>query len=205
MVHRVLSERLSLLKIDAAGLGLCVAASLVFYWATIQPLMERQSLAAEQRRELSDRQGKLTELKAGATRLRERVNAMQGELAGSAVKLEPARDINKRVDSLAQFLTECELEIDDVQTKRTYSGLQYDLIPITVLGRGPYTQCVRFLRRLHSTYPDMSVAQIQFSCTPGPTTQPAKFQFDLLWYAATDRSLVVQDRVGRGEGPRLGE
>jgi len=204
-VRRVLPERLSLLKIDAAGLGLCVVASLVFYWTTIEPVLQRQSLAADQRRELNHRQEKLAELKAGATRLRERVGAMQTELAGSAVKLEPARDINKRLDSLGQFLTECELEIDDVQTRRTSSGLQYDLVPITILGRGPYTQCVRFLRRLHSTYPDMSVARIEFSCTPGPTAKPAKFQFDLLWYAAADQSPVVQDGVARGEDPRLGD
>ena len=204
-MRRVLSERFSLLKIDATGLGLCVVASLVFYWAIVAPLLQRQSLAVDQRRELSDRQEKLAELKAGAARLRDRVSAMQGELAGSAVKLEPARDINKRLDSLGQFLTECELEIDDVQTKRAYSGLQCDLVPLTILGHGPYAQCVRFLRRLHSTYPDMSVARIEFSCTPGPTPEPAKFQFDLLWYAATDRSLVVQDGVGHGKDPRLGE
>ena len=195
-MRRVLPERLSLLKIDAAGLGLCVVASLVFYWMTIQPLRERQSLSVDQHRELSHRQEKLGELKAATARLQEQVSGTQGELAGSAVKLESAGHINKRVASLTQFFTECELEIDDVQTRRAYSGLQYDLVPITILGRGPYAQCVRFLRRLHSTYPDMSIARIEFSCPPGPTARPAKFGFDLLWYAAADQSPVVQDDVG---------
>ena len=204
-MHRVFPERLSLLKIDAAALGLCAAASLVFYWATIQPLLQRQSLAAEQRHDLNERQERLAELKTAAARLHERVSGAQGELTASAIKLEPAGHINKRVASLTQFFSDCELDIDDVQTGRVYNGLQYDLVPITILGRGPYAQCVRFFRRLRSTFPDMSVARIEFSCTPGPTAKRATFQFDLLWYAAPDRSPVVQDSASRRQDAVLGE
>jgi hypothetical protein len=204
-VRRVLPERLSLLKIDAAGFGLCVVASLVFYWATMQPLLQRQSLTADQRHELGHRQEKLAELKTATARLHERVSGAEGELANSVIKLEPAGHINKRVASLTQFFSDFELDIDDVQTGRVYSGLQYDLVPITILGRGPYAQCVRFLRKLRSTYPDMSVARIEFSCTPGPTAQRATFRFELLWYAASDRSPVVQDIISRRQDAVLGE
>ena len=52
VVYRMIPERYSLLKIDAAAAGLCTVASLLFYWLTVQPCLQRQAIAAEQRREL---------------------------------------------------------------------------------------------------------------------------------------------------------
>jgi hypothetical protein len=204
-VHRVLPERYSLLKIDAAGIGLCVAASLVFYWATVEPLLQRQSLAAEQWRDLKNRQDKVAELKTAAAKVHERTTGVQAELAASAIQLEPAVHINKRVAGLTQFFSDCALDVDNVQTGRVYNGLQYDLVPITILGRGPYAQCVTFFRGLRSTFPDMSVARIEFSCAPGPTVKPATFQFDLLWYAAPNRGAVAQGAASGTENTAIGK
>jgi Tfp pilus assembly protein PilO len=195
-VRRVIPERLSLLKIDAAGIGLCVAASLAFYWMTIQPFLQRQSLAGEQRRELKTRQGKVAEIKAATAKVQEQLTSAQDELAAGAITLEPAAHINKRVAGLTQFFSECGLDVDDVQTGRVYNGLQYDLVPITILGRGPYQQCVKFFHGLRLTFPDMSMARIELSRTAGQKGEQAIFQFDLLWYAAPGRGSVVQDAPG---------
>lgn len=195
-MHRVLPERLSLLKIDAAGIGLCVAASLAFYWLTVQPFLERQSLAGEQRRELKTRQGKIADIKGATAKVQERMTLAQRDLAAGAIKLEPAAHINKRVAGLTQFFRECELDVDNVQTGRVYNGLQYDLVPITVLGRGPYRQCTEFFHGLRSTFPDMSMARIELSRSAGQKGEQAIFAFDLLWYAAPGRGFVVQDAAG---------
>jgi Tfp pilus assembly protein PilO len=195
-VHRVIPERFSLLKIDAAGIGLCMAASLVFYWVTIQPFLQRQSLACEQRRELKIRQDKVAEIKAATAKVQERLTSVQENLAAGSVKLEPAAHINKRVAGLTQFFSDCELDVDDVQTGRVYNGLQYDLVPITILGRGPYRQCVKFFHGLRSTFPDVSMARIELSRKAGQKAEEAIFQFDLLWYAAPGRSSVVQEAAG---------
>jgi Tfp pilus assembly protein PilO len=192
-VHRVIPERYSLLKIDAAGIGLCMAASLLFYWVTIQPCLQGRSLAVEQRRELKTRQGKMDELKASTAKVQERLAAVQKDLEASAIRLEPASHINKRVAGLTQFFSDCELDVDNVQTGGVYHGQQYDLVPITVLGRGPYRQCVRFFRGLRSTFPDMSMARIELSQAAGQKVEAASFQFDLLWYAAPGRGSIVQD------------
>jgi len=192
-VNRAISERFALLRIDAAGIGLCAAASLVFYWAVIQPFLQRQTLVAEQQRELKSRQDKVVEINAATTEVRERVAHMQGDLAASSVRLESAAYINKRVAGLTQFFSDCELDVDDVQTGQVYNGVQYNLVPITVLGRGGYGQCVQFFRGLRSTFPDMGVARIELSRHPGQNAERGAFQFDLLWYAAPDRPSVVQN------------
>jgi len=179
-------ERYSRLKIDAAGVGLCAAASLLFYWLTIQPFLQGQSLAAEQRNELKARQGKTAEFKAAIADVRARVTAVQTDLAASSIQLEPAAHINRRVAGLTQLFSDCELDVDDVQTGRLYNGVQYDLVPITVLGRGPYGQCVKFFRGLRSQFPDMSIARIELSGNVAKKAEEGTFQFDLLWYAAPD-------------------
>lgn len=192
----MIPERYSFLKIDAAGVGLCAAASLLFYWLTIQPFLDGQSLATEQRRELKTRQDKVVELKAAIAKVHERVTAVQADLAASSIQLEPAAHINRRVAGLTQFFSDCELDVDDVQTGRLYNGLQYDLVPITVLGRGPYGQCVRFFRGLRSKFPDMSVARIELSGSVEKKAEQRTFQFDLLWYAAPDPGAVAQKVAG---------
>jgi len=198
-------ECYSLLKIDAAGVGLCMAASLLFYWLTIQPFLQGQALAAEQRRELKSRQDKVAELKAATAKVHERVTASQRDLAASSIQLESAVHINKRVAGLTQFFSDCELAVDDVQTGRLYNGLQYDLVPITVLGRGPYGQCVKFFRGLRSQFPDMSVARIELSSKVEKDAQQPTFQFDLLWYAAPDPGSVAQKVAGTTQDATLGK
>jgi len=204
-VHRMIPERYSLLKIDAAGVGLCAAASLLFYGLTIQPFLQGQSLAAEQRRELKTCQDKAAELKTATAKVHERVIDAQRDLAAGSIQLEPAAHINRRVAGLTQFFSDCELDVDDVQTGRLYSGLQYDLVPITILGRGPYGQCVRFFRGLRSKFPDMSVGRIELSGNAGQKVDKETFQFDLLWYAAPDPGSVAQKVAGGPENPTQGK
>ncbi len=180
----MIPERYRMLKIDAAGLGLCVAASLLFYWLTIQPFLQRQAATAEQRNELKARQDKTTELKAALADVQGRVTNVQTDLAAGSIQLEPAAHVNRRVAGLTQLFSDCELDVDDVQTGRLYNGLQYDLVPITVLGRGPYGQCVKFFRGLRVQFPDMGVARIELSGSPAKKAAEGTFQFDLLWYAA---------------------
>jgi Tfp pilus assembly protein PilO len=182
-------QRYSWLKVDAVGIGVCVAVSLVFYWASVQPLLERQRAAAAQRRELNVRQDEAAELKAAVSTMQKRLADAEAERAAGTVRLETATRINTRVAGLTQLLSDCRLEVDDVQTARVSRGPQYDLAPITITGRGSYVSSVRFLRELRSAFPDMSVARIDLTGQPGQAAETTAFQFDLLWYAAPDRSV----------------
>ncbi len=204
-MRRRILEHYSLLKIDAAGVGLCMAASLLFYGLVVQPLLRRQALDVEQQHELKTQQGKVAELKAATAKVHERVTAAQRDLAGSSIQLDAAAHINKRVAGLTQFFSDCELAVDDVQTGRLYNGLQYDLVPITILGRGPYGQCVRFFRGLHSTFPDMGVARIELSGNVEKGAEPPAFQFDLLWYAAPDPDSIARKIAGGTRDTTLGK
>lgn len=173
-----------LLWIDATGAGVCLLASLLGYVALVNPLLQKRSVATGLQRELETRQQKVAEVQANVAAAQERLATAKQQLAAGAIQLESAAHLNKRIAGMTEFFSGCALHVDDVQTGRVSNGAQYDLVPITILGRGGHGQCVKLLHGLCSKYPDMSVMRIEFSANPAEAADSGKFRFELFWYAA---------------------
>jgi Tfp pilus assembly protein PilO len=182
--HGTGSRQHSLLRIDGAALGLCALASLLWYVTTVRPLVEQRSVTARLRQEMQGQQEKGTELREGLVKVKERLVAVRREQAAGAMQLDSAARINQRIAELTQFLAECNLQVDDVQTGRASSNIRYNLIPITIVGRGPYRECVKLLHGLCAKCPDMSVMRIDLSGNPAQPAGPETFRLELFWYAA---------------------
>jgi Tfp pilus assembly protein PilO len=170
---------------DAAGIGVCLLLSLAGYVMLVGPFLQQRAATAGLRREMEAQQDKAAELASAVVRARERLAAVREQLAASAIQLESAAHINKRIAALTEFFSRCDLHIDDVQTGRVCSGLQYDVVPITIVGRGAYPQCAKLLRGLCSQYPDMSMMRIDLAGSPVERPEAEKFRFELFWYAAS--------------------
>lgn len=188
------SRQRSLRAIDAAALGLCALASLLWYVATVRPLVAQRSAAAKVHQEVQGREQKAAELREGVAKVRERLVAVRREQSATAVQLDSAARINKRIAELTRFFAECNLQVDDVQTGRASSNIRYHLIPITIVGRGPYRECVKFFRGLCVKCPDMSVMRIDLTGNPAQPEEPEAFRLELFWYAAP--SSPVQNATG---------
>jgi len=173
-----------LLWIDAAGIGVCVLASVAGYMALVNPLLQQRSAATDLCREMETRQKKVTELESSVATVKDRLDAARQQLTAGAVQLESAAHVNKRLAGVTEFFSGCDLHVDDVQTGRVSSGLQYDLVPITIVGRGAYPQCAKLLHGLCSKYPDMSIIRIELAGSPTERAETEKFRFELFWYAA---------------------
>ena len=176
------------LCIDVVGVGVCVVASLVGYATLVNPLLQKRSATAELQHEMKTRQRKVAEVQSAVVVARERLTAARQQLAASAVQLESAAHINKRIAGVTELFSECKLYVDDVQTGRVSGGLQYDLVPITIRGRGGHRQCVKLLHGLCSKYPDMSVMRIELSANPAQAEDTGKFRLELFWYTAPGAS-----------------
>jgi len=170
--------------IDAAGIGVCLLVSLVGYTTLVSPLLQRRAAATERHREIEARHKKVQELDAARTNVEDRLAVVRQQLAASAVQLESAAQVNKRVAAVTEFFSACHLHVDDVQTGRVWGGSQYDLVPISIKGRGAYRQCAQLLRGLCSKYPDMSVIRLELAGNPKEQADAGKFRLDLFWYAA---------------------
>lgn len=182
------SKQSRLLWIDAAGIGVCLLASVAGYMALVHPFLQQRSAATGLSREMESRQKKAAELEATVTTIKDRVDMVAQQLTAGAIQLESAGHINKRIAGVTEFFSSCDLHVDDVQTGRVSSGLQYDLVPITIVGRGAYLQCAKLLHGLCSKYPDMSVMHIDLTGSPTERVELEKFRFDLFWYATPSKS-----------------
>jgi Tfp pilus assembly protein PilO len=182
------SKQSRLLWIDAAGIGVCLLASVVGYMALVHPFLQQRSAATGLSREMESRQKKAAELEATVTTIKDRVDVVAQQLTAGAIQLESAGHINKRIAGVTEFFSSCDLHVDDVQTGRVSSGLQYDLVPITIVGRGAYLQCAKLLHGLCSKYPDMSVMHIDLTGSPTERVELEKFRFDLFWYATPSKA-----------------
>ncbi len=178
------SKSSGLLGIHAAGVGACVLLSLIAYVTLVDPLVRKQATAANLRQETQTRQKKVADLESALGTARERLGAMQQELTAGAVRLELAAHVNKRIASVTELFSTCALHVDEVQTGGVSSGSQYDLVPITVVGRGAYQQCARLLHGLCAEYPDMSILRIDLAGNPAAPGELGKFRLELFWYAA---------------------
>lgn len=172
-----------------AGIGACALISLLWYATTISPLLRQRATTAELRHQIQGRQQKSQDLRAAMASAQQQLEIVRRELAAGGLQLDSAAHINKRIAVLTEFFAECALHIDDVQTGRICSGLQCDLVPITIVGRGAYPQCVRFLHQLSSTLPDMRVTLVEFKGTPARAAESQQFRFEMFWYAAPNSGI----------------
>ena len=173
-----------LCRIDAAGLGVCGVATLLCYVLMIGPALRRQATAAEERGQTQTQQEKAAGLKDALAKVQEHLTTVRQEQAASATQLDSATHINRRIAGLTEYFSTCGLQVDDVQTGRISSNIRYDQVPITIVGRGAYRQCVKFFQGLCAIGPDMSVMRIDLTGNPVQPAEPQKFRLDLFWYTA---------------------
>jgi len=179
-----LSKQSSLLWIHAVGIGACLLISLLAYRILVGPILERRAAAADLSRAKQTRQEETAQLEAAIVAAQERLDAARQRLAAGAVQLESADHVNQRIAALTALFSDCRLHVDDVRTGGVSGGRQYDLVPITLVGRGAYRQCLRLLHGLHARYPDMSVVRIELSANPAEQPDGGRFRLELFWYAA---------------------
>ncbi len=176
-------------------------ASAVGYAALVGPYLQQRSAAANLSGEMETRQKKVKELDAAVDVAKDRLTAAQQQLTAGAIQLESAAHVNKRIAGVTEFFAGCDLHVDDVQTGRVSNGPQYDLVPITIVGRGAYPQCAKLLHGLCAKYPDMSVMRIDLSGSPSERAETEKFRFELFWYAAPSGTLPKAGSGTTGSGP----
>lgn len=181
------------------GLGLCAAISLLWYLTTVNPLLAQRLRTADLRRQIRDLERQTEEVKAAKASASQLLAAVRRDLDAGGFDLDRAANINRRIALLTEFFGGCALHVDDVKTGRICRGLQCDLVPITIVGRGDYGHSIRFLHGLCKTFPDMSVMRIDLKGNPSPTAPPEQFQFEMFWYAAPDSTARADVSAGARE------
>ena len=172
------------LVIDAAGLGLCAALTVVCYFAGVRPVQERQDEVALQRAELATRVEIEERLTAQLRELDARVAARARLAQEEGLELQPADLVNSRVSGITELTLDGKISFDEVKPGTPVAQARFTRVPIRLAGTGSYRSAADFLHRLRAQFRDIAVAGFELRGHPEKPEATGQFQFDLVWYAA---------------------
>ena len=171
-------------QIDLAAAAACVVLAGATYLGGIRPLCEKRTAVGEHRRQLNARRKQYSASQATVAGLRRQLEQVRADLSKVRVHLQPLRNQNARVAGITELANECGLKLDNVGIGDPFSAPRYAAVPITLVGRGAYADCVRFLRRLNRLSRDVGVVSLELSDDPGKRGGTCAFEFRLVWHAA---------------------
>jgi Tfp pilus assembly protein PilO len=171
-------------EIDGAGLAVLAGLTILFYFAALKPLLDRQRIEVSQARELEIQHAKADQLSQSLLSAREHLAMIQSAVADSPQKLEPVRALNDRLARITALATARGLDIADIRPGAVAASVHYTTVPISLVGAGGFPNCVRYLHQLHEQFGDTTVTALKLSGTPEDPNTPPAFQFELRWYAA---------------------
>ena len=183
-------KKRALWQIDAIGAALCLVASLAVYFTVLHPIFKQRSFLAGQRDELAVRREESSGLSASMLTLDNQLTAVKKELAESNIRLKSSDRTNQRLAALTALFTDCSLAVDDIQAGKISNSLMWDLVPISIAGRGEYSQCIAFLHQLRRTFADMSVARFRLEGNPAKSDESGRFRFQFIWYTTPEGSMA---------------
>ena len=172
-------------QIDLPALLVICLVSAGTYFALLRPVSDRCADFADKESLLVKQRRKASQLKAASLVKRENLASLQDSLADGRIKLQPTDNLNRQVAQIAGLLDGCGLETDDIQPGKKISGCgRYNIVPITLTGRGGYKNCASFFRKLSQTFPDTGASSFEISGSPGQPGADSRFRLELRWYTA---------------------
>ncbi|MHC4985369.1 MAG: type 4a pilus biogenesis protein PilO [Planctomycetota bacterium] len=170
-------------RTNAAGaailLALTAALGVVPGWLLVS---NRQSVASQADALDAARLDHASAMSA-LTATRSQLTGVQADLATSAVQLEPPSAVNRRLADLSTLATECGLEVDELKPAEPIPGQHSRRVPVHMIARGSYRQCVMFLNRLRSQLPDTGARSVELSGTPTEPDGRVSLRCMLWWHA----------------------
>ncbi|MBC8108138.1 MAG: type 4a pilus biogenesis protein PilO [Anaerolineae bacterium] len=172
----------SFLRIDIAGIVICLVLSGAAYLVGARPLMASRDERAERDVAFAATVEQANSLSASTRALRTQLSTAQTALARIEIPLQPSTSINQRIAELTALGGECYLEMQSIQPGAITNSERFAQIPIQVTGTGTYRTCADFLQRLRKQCPDTAVCAFELSVPPGDSSMAVSFNIQLMWY-----------------------
>ena len=189
MIGKMLTKR-RFIEIDAAGAGICVVATLLLYFAGVQPAIRQKQILDLQAAKLDLNAAKAVRLNNYADRLTDRLEQAHRLLEANPLQLLPSSRVNSQIAQLTQLAIDNKLELDEIQLGQIYVQPLYDSIPLDLHGRGRFPDCALFLHKINGAFPDISVESFDLSANTQSLPHPGDFHIRLIWHASGNRVAV---------------
>ena len=180
------------MQIDLAGLAAIVVGAGLLYWTGVIPIFNIRGNLAAQEAALAQQHQSAAALVARADGMRQQLAAAREALGKSAMVLDNATAVNRRIGRLTELAVGLGLKVDEIQPAEPIYGVHYGAVPIHLTGRGGYRDWAAFARKLSADFPDVSVDSFQLSAKPDTPGSPVEFAVDLVWFVRPLPRAVAQ-------------
>ncbi len=179
----VLDKLGPLAPVHAAGLGAIGLVAVAAWLVVVRPSSAQEHERELLIRRLAEAEPRLIELETTLARTRAETDAARRAHEARQDKLGGPELRNARLTSLTQLADECGLRIDRMEPGAIEREGMYLVMPIRIEGVGGYPRCARFLSLLIERFSDMNAVAFSLDAEAGAGARPARFGFDLDWYA----------------------
>lgn len=172
-----------LAMVHACGVGAIALVAGAGWLLVARPSSAREAERELLIRRLADAEPRLMELERTLSETRSRTDDAVRRLDESRGRLGGVENRNQRLTGLTALADECGLRIDRMEPSEvTREGL-YLTMAIRMEGEGAYPACARYLHLLLERFSDVNARAFMLEAVPGEAERPARFGFDLVWYA----------------------
>lgn len=169
-------------RIDVVGAAVALAATTLFYWLAVSPILASQECCKAQRTQLEAQNRDIARLAAQTRGLRRSLDSTDKAFDTIGVRLEPAETVNARISLLTSLAGRNNLKVDEVRPAEPSFGKEYGAVPIVLNGQGGFRDWSAFLHDLCESVPDTSVDSFVLSGRSGASSDQIAFRVALLWY-----------------------
>lgn len=174
----------SVVPMHAAGAAVCLIVTALWFLLGMQPLWGSHQAARQQEAYLQTLRAQADQLQMRLRDTQDRNVRTREALAEGSVRLQPASRVNRRLSELTLLATRCQLKVDEIQPGRSHSVIRHEVVPIQMRGSGSYLACMKFLRSLRQSFPDIGTSLIDLKGAPGAPDTSSRFEFTLEWFTA---------------------
>lgn len=171
-------------RIDAAGMAVCLAITILGVLVVVQPAVRVRMDHASLRDELQTLRQQVAELKGARTRLQDELRRLDDRLAANRLQLQGPEYLNTRMARIIESAASSGIVIDETRSEPAGRAELYQAVPVELSGSGSYPGCTAFLHSLREQLPDTGVVSFELTGNPGRAAERGRFRFNLVWYAA---------------------
>lgn len=171
-------------RIDAAGIGVCLAITILGFLVVVRPAIRVRMDQASLRDELQTLQQQFARLDEARTRMNDGLGRLDDRLAANRLQLQGPEYLNTRMARIIESAATSGIVIDETRSESAGRAELYQAVPVELSGTGSYPGCTTFLHGLHEQLPDTGIVSFELTGHPGRAAERGQFRFNLVWYAA---------------------
>lgn len=171
-------------RVAAAALSAMGVVTLLGYLAGLAPMLEGLAARRAAAQAIVEAEQEHRAFTTDAQNRRRSLRDVEEQLAG-AVVLEPASQVNARMQAIVERFADAGLAIESQQQDQPdYRAGRHGTVAIRLRAAGTYPQCVALLRRLHTDFHDLAVESLDLSAAGTDNSRRLTMAVGFVWFVA---------------------